>query len=518
MTAGQPHNKDADTPVEVRGYKTDPLRRGYQILWNYENVYWRALVGSDAWSLYEVLRSFCHDKNNTCYPSINLLLAILGLQDRRVLTGRVKEVKGKQYKYPGLIETLQEHQLVVAEIEGEGPKMRYIFHVNLTPGLLAEDQLSQLPNLLQKKHAELLERCEQAKRDLEAKRRPRKVSETALSPDEEPVLSPDEGPVLTPDEGPVLTPDEGPVLTPDEGAVETEPANAATQAHQEEETERYGNFPEGRGYGNFPEGSDGPTGGMGNSQRGVGNSQGRPGNFPGEHYPINNTKETITEEQRSNNSDGENTSKQDVVVALTGQGISERVARRLANRYSRKRVLEKIDFLAFLQETDSGKVNNPRGWLRTAIEENYGPPDGYKPKEQRTAEAAERERRQHELALSAVEEYEQALVHQGSWSARLGAWQKWVVETHSIPQNLLHITDQLLESLKLQMPAATYHAWVVSTMITELGESQARIAVSSSRAYDWLDHRLKPKFEQALAGIIDRQVDVVFEVLERPSR
>lgn len=486
MTAGQSHNKDADTPVEVRGYKTDPLRRGYQILWNYENIYWRALVGSDAWSLYEVLRSFCHDKNNTCYPSINLLLAILGLQDRRVLTGRVKEVKGKQYKYPGLIETLQEHQLVVAEIEGEGPKMRYIFHVNLTPGLLTEDQLSQLPSLLQKKHAELLERCEQAKRDLEAKRRPRKVSETTLSPDE--------------------------------GAVETEPANAATQAHQEEETERYGNFPEGRGYGNFPEGSDGPTGGMGNSQRGVGNSQATSGNFPGEHYPINNTKKTITEERGSNNSDGENTSKQDVVVALTDQGISERVARRLANRYSRKRVLEKIDFLAFLQENQPGKVNNPRGWLRTAIEENYGPPDGYKPKEQRAAEAAERERRQQELVLSAVEGHEQALVHQGSWSARLGAWQKWVAETHSIPQNLLHITDQLLESLKLQMPAATYHAWVASTMIIELGESQARIAVSSSRAYDWLNHRLKPKFEQALAGIIDRQVDVVFEVLERPSR
>jgi len=505
MTAGQSHNKDADTPVEVRGYKTDPLRRGYQILWNYENVYWRALVGSDAWSLYEVLRSFCHEKNNTCYPSINLLLAILGLQDRRVLTGRVKEVKGKQYKYPGLIETLQEHQLVIAEIEGEGPKMRYIFHVNLTPGLLTEDQLGQLPKLLQKKHTALLERCEQAKRDMEAKRRPPKVRKTALDPDEGPSLNGSADPEQAAGE--------------DEGVVEAEPDNIAVQAHREEEAEGYGNFPEGRGYGNFPEESDGPAEGMGNSQRGMGNSQALSGNFPGEHYPVNNTKQTIAEDQESNNnSDGKNTPTQNVVVALTNLGISEQVAKRLATRYSRKRVFEKIDFLAFLQETDSGKVNNPRGWLRTAIEENYGPPDGYKPKEQREAEAAERERRRQELVLSAVEGHEQALVNQGPWSARLGAWQKWVVETHSIPQNLLHVTDQLLESLKLQMPAATYHAWVVSTMITELGESQARIAVSSNRAYDWLDHRLKPKFEQTLAGIIDRQVDVVFEVLERPSR
>ena len=33
-----------DAPVEIKEYKTDPLRRGYQILWNYESTYWRALV------------------------------------------------------------------------------------------------------------------------------------------------------------------------------------------------------------------------------------------------------------------------------------------------------------------------------------------------------------------------------------------------------------------------------------------------------------------------------------------
>ena len=58
-----------DAPVEVVGYKTDPLRRGYQILWNYENTYWGALVGRDAWAFYLALRSFCHQGNNTCKPS-----------------------------------------------------------------------------------------------------------------------------------------------------------------------------------------------------------------------------------------------------------------------------------------------------------------------------------------------------------------------------------------------------------------------------------------------------------------
>src|SRR4051812_2833578 len=43
---------------EVRGFATDPKHSGYQILTNYESTYWRAFAGVQAWSLYEVLRSF----------------------------------------------------------------------------------------------------------------------------------------------------------------------------------------------------------------------------------------------------------------------------------------------------------------------------------------------------------------------------------------------------------------------------------------------------------------------------
>lgn len=211
--------------------------------------------------------------------------------------------------------------------------------------------------------------------------------------------------------------------------------------------------------------------------------------------------------KESNNSDDKTEPPQAVVVALTDLGIGKRTARQLAHRYRRERVLEKIDFLAFLQESDPGKVKNPRGWLRTAIEENYGPPDGYKSKEERAVEAAERERQQREI--------DQALAGQGARPARFGGWQQWVIEKYSVAEDLWEVAGQLLESLKLQMPAATFDAWVSNTMIIELGEAQARIAVSSQRAYEWLEHRLKSKFEQALAGVIDRPVEVVFEVIER---
>lgn len=173
MTA--PVQNATDTLIEIRGYASDPKLVGYQILTNYESTYWRALVGNDAWGLYEVLRSFCHEGNNVCRPSVNLLMAILGIKERRVLTGWTKQVKGKEYTYHGLIETLQQYDLATAEVKGEGPELRYLFHVNLTPSLLPNKYLATLPEPLRKKHAELLERCEQAKRELQGKRRPVKV-------------------------------------------------------------------------------------------------------------------------------------------------------------------------------------------------------------------------------------------------------------------------------------------------------------------------------------------------------
>jgi hypothetical protein len=82
---------------------------------------------------------------------------------------------------------------------------------------------------------------------------------------------------------------------------------------------------------------------------------------------------------------------------LTELGISESVAARLVQRYSRHRVLEKMAYLEFLRGIDPDKVQNPRGWLRRAIEENYGPPDGYlAPEEQERLDAAEKQKAREE--------------------------------------------------------------------------------------------------------------------------
>ena len=427
-----PDNSPSDSAaIEVRGYVTDAKRVGYQVLTNYESIYWRALVGNSAWSLYEVLRSFCHHGNNTCNPSVQFLTTILGLEDKRALIGRTKTVNGKEYRYPGLIEVLQEHKLAVAEVKGEAPKTRYVFHVNLTPDLLTPEQLAQLPDILQKKHAELLKRCAQEQRKLEAKRKPSRF----------------------------------------------------------EKSNKNSGGEDAQGGGNFP--------------RGVGISHGGGGNFPPKQQPITlpNKTTTGTRARINNNSSAEVDEKHAVVVAfLTEQGIAEKVAQRLAGRYSRERILEKIEFLRYLLEVAPEQVKKPQGWLRRAIEEDYGAPDGYESPAVREAKAAEaqREAEEREQAIEAQRrrEEEKREAQRQQEEARLADLQA----QYGTTQAELDLWGQILDEFKSSMPEATYQISVANTVLLSLRDGQALIGLPNSFARDWVENRLTAKIARTLAS------------------
>jgi hypothetical protein len=425
---------DSDTPVDIRGYITDPKRVGYQVLTNYESIYWRALVGNAAWSLYEVLRSFCHNGNNACAPSIQFLTTILGLEDKRALIGRTKTANGKEYRYPGLIETLQEHRLVIAEVQGEAPKTRYLFHVNLTPDLLTPAQVAQLPLLLQKKHAELINRCAQEQRTLEAKKKPHRF------------------------------------------------ANGNKNSSGKGE----------KGGGNFP--------------RGVGISHGGGGNFPPEQHPYNNThKTTGPRDYRNNNSSGEVGDKQDVVVALVNEKISEDVALRLARRYNRARIFEKIEYLAYLREQDPDRVKKPQGWLRRAIEEDYAAPDGYRSPAERAAEAAEAQRqaaaREQEFEAQRQREEEKWEQRRQQEEARLAARQA----QYGTTQAELDLWQQVLDEFQGSMPAASFQLYAANMVLLSLRDGQALIDLPNPLAREWVENRLGPKIRRTLSSYLGGQ-------------
>lgn len=477
---------------EVRGYATDPKHSGYQILTNYESTYWRAYVGVQAWALYEVLRSFCHNGNNVCYPSINYLLEVLGIKQRRVLTGWSTEVKGKQYYYPGLIEILQNAGLIIAEVVGEGPMQRYLFHVNLTPDLLRPEQVAELPSLLQTKHAEMLQAHFAEMAELASRRRPAKPA-----------------PEATPR---ATTPANQPPQSRDLPAKSAPPRNNVQNIDNSTK-----NFVESEG--------------MTNCHTPVTNCHTPSDNLSHKQHQYNNTQLTdpSSPNKINNNSGGlqqelpfaEINEDTDVVVALTELGLADSVVKRLTTRFSRERILQKIDYLAYLEEYHPNKVKNPRGWLRRAIEENYGAPDGYLPPEERAQQKAgytepqdgvdrtsyaafidggELDARQAAQATAAAErEYQRAT-------------RRELIRRHFAPDAATLAFWELVQTdVRFAMPPE-YYRLVADASILWMDEERVAIAVWDREIYRELLHPNRVKaLARSISTLAKRKLELIFE-------
>jgi hypothetical protein len=195
----------------------------------------------------------------------------------------------------------------------------------------------------------------------------------------------------------------------------------------------------------------------------------------------------------------------DVVVALTDRGIAKGVAQWLANHYSRELILEKIEFLTYLKDTDSKKVKNPQGWLRRAIEEDYAAPDGYQSLAEREAEAAEKVR-QAEAIQQAIAEQEQRRreeqqQRQQEAAARLAELQ----QAYGTTQQEQEIWQQVLEEFKVSQSAGTFAAYLAGTVLLSLRDGEALIGLPNAWMRDWVENRLSHKISQSLARYLDGQ-------------
>jgi hypothetical protein len=84
---------------------------------------------------------------------------------------------------------------------------------------------------------------------------------------------------------------------------------------------------------------------------------------------------------------------------LKQRGLGGKAARDLIAAHAAYHIQQKIDYLDFLIETGE-PPNKPAGWLRAAIEQDYGPPAGYLPR-------TERLRQQHAAEESHLRKVEQ---------------------------------------------------------------------------------------------------------------
>ena len=149
----------------VHGQEVHPAQRGYTAVYNYALYFWRPYLGNTAFSLWELLLSFCYGDSDTVFPSISRLARMLSNSDesRRVVTGRkktfgVSEQTPKVSGSDGALKVLLRERLVQVNREGEGHLSRYTFRVCKALPLLRPAQVARLCPALQRDHAQWLRR------------------------------------------------------------------------------------------------------------------------------------------------------------------------------------------------------------------------------------------------------------------------------------------------------------------------------------------------------------------------
>ena len=247
------------------------------------------------------------------------------------------------------------------------------------------------------------------------------------------------------------------------------------------------------------------------------------GGYSSLHGGVNelNTQQTVLQ-QTDNNSGGDvdinnhhssgeqSSKKQDVVasdatvvVALSKFGLSEKVASRLANRYSQRRVLEKIEYLEFLQTHNPEQVKKPAGWLRRAIEENFSEPDGFISRAQREAQAAEKEhKRQQQAQREALEE---------------ARWQEELERRQQERTPWDDLWDQSLAQIKSHTPTLVFATRYSLTKLKSLtDDGVALIQVPDQESLAWLTHQQeqgKDRFIKPVLANLGHPVSIIRFVL-----
>lgn len=198
--------------------------------------------------------------------------------------------------------------------------------------------------------------------------------------------------------------------------------------------------------------------------------------------------------------------------ALLAFGIGKTVAQRLATRYRSERILEKIEFLAFLQAERPDTIENPRGWLRRAIEEDYGAPDGYRSAAERAQQAAE-EAAQAERAAQAAQQ-------QQDFAARLAAqeavFRQQLTEQYGTTEADERLWQEVLLDFKGGQP--DLHNLFSSAQILSVDDERVQLGFTHEMAMRRLQHRgTRTALKRALKAIAKRPLEVETVLLSQAA-
>jgi hypothetical protein len=206
----------------------------------------------------------------------------------------------------------------------------------------------------------------------------------------------------------------------------------------------------------------------------------------------------------------------DVAKGLENFGIAKAAVTKLTQDYPVAYIREKLATAQGLVAAGSRLVSeNPAGWLRRAIEEDYTLPKPFERRKQRSGR--EKKHVKHTQAKSRA---------QHTPEEKLQPAQTVATTPSQSPQNVVtpekqeagktdqrenqSTWDKALKQLKNDLSQEEVAARVAGTALIEVTETAARISVPNPFAIPWLERRLYGQIAKAMKAVVGKDLDLQF--------
>jgi phage replication O-like protein O len=226
---------------------------------------------------------------------------------------------------------------------------------------------------------------------------------------------------------------------------------------------------------------------------------------PGVETPASTTKQSEQNKEKQ---------KKDLVDVIAQDleifGIAKSAVTKLMQDYPMQYIREKLLMAQGLVAAGSSLVSqNPAGWLRRAIEEDYTLPKTSGRHRQRSGrEKKDARRAQAKLrATSDVVGEQHMAKEQPQQAQNVPTEQK---ESEKTSRENETTWNKTLEQLQADLPREEVAARLTGTTLLEVTETAARIGVPNPFAIPWLERRLYGQIAKAMKGVLGRDLDLQF--------
>jgi hypothetical protein len=189
----------------------------------------------------------------------------------------------------------------------------------------------------------------------------------------------------------------------------------------------------------------------------------------------------------------------------------------LVSHYKREQIIEKIEFLEYLQEANINSVKSPAGWLRRAIEEDYSRPDGFLSQTERETQAKESERRRQQdaqdEAMCIIQEAAKRAQDEKKRIAHLEAIKRHYCTTEREEQ----VWSKIVSYLIATGPLLT-KTYLTGSHLVSLSDQHAVIWFPQQFAQRYIHHRFSFTIQRLLAKNLKIGIDAITLTFVSPDQ